>query len=67
VASFITIANFLSDAWRMPLDKITEEVPSLQWLRGDLHSHCEDHSLIEAHIEGAADRPEQPRTETNLF
>ena len=26
----------------------------LTWLRGDLHNHCEDHDLIEAHLEGAA-------------
>jgi len=40
----------------MPLDKNTEEASSLQWLRGDLHNHCEDHDLVEAHIEGAAGR-----------
>jgi hypothetical protein len=38
------------------LDKSTEQAAAQRWLRGDLHSHCENHDLIEAHIEGAADR-----------
>ncbi len=40
------------------MDEKTEVIApqQLQWLRGDLHSHCEDHGLVEAHIEGAADR-----------
>ena len=38
------------------MDQSTEETAAQRWLRGDLHSHCENHDLIEAHIEGAADR-----------
>ena len=28
----------------------------LQWIRGDLHNHCERHELVEAHFSGVADR-----------
>ena len=27
-----------------------------EWLRCDLHNHCEDHALVETHIEGVSER-----------
>ncbi len=27
-----------------------------EWLRCDLHNHCEDHDLVEAHVEGVSER-----------
>ena len=38
------------------MDKSTEQTAAQRWLRGDLHSHCENHDLVEAHVEGAANR-----------
>lgn len=32
------------------------EKEGLQWLRCDLHNHCENHDLIEKYVEGAAKR-----------
>ncbi len=34
----------------------SERHDGLRWLRCDLHNHCEDHDMIEAHLDGAAER-----------
>ena len=34
----------------------TKRHGALRWLRCDLHTHCEDHGMVEAHLQGAAER-----------
>ena len=48
---FVTIGLYLI----LPMnDSAAQE--KVEWLRCDLHNHCEDHDLVEAHVEGASER-----------
>ena len=48
---FVTIGLYLI----LPMnDSAAQE--KVEWLRCDLHNHCEDHDLVEAHVEGVSER-----------
>ncbi len=40
----------------LPMDNTALPPPPLEWLRGDLHNHCEKHELIPEHLDGVARR-----------
>ena len=48
---FVTIGLYLI----LPMnDSAAQE--KVEWLRCDLHNHCEDHDLVETYVEGASER-----------